>query len=272
MVGGIVLHKLIFIGLGLWDERDMGEHAREALRASDTVFVEFYTSKLCSGALERLESAVGKRFERLNRMEVESNDRVLKAFSEAKEGLVVSFCCAGDPLTATTHQDLRIRAHQKGISVEIIPGPSIMTAAPALAGLSIYKFGRTTTVPFPQEDFFPQSPYEVIRDNKRSGCHSLVLLDIDAEHDRYMSANEGLKVLLELESRLKDKAVTPGTIAVVVARAGSPEPLVRAGTVGSLIQEDFGPPLHCLMFPGNLHFMEEDALVEIGGAKREDMK
>lgn len=266
------MHKLIFIGLGLWDDRDLGEHARDAMKASDTIFVEFYTSKLCSGALERLEALVGKRFERLDRMEVESNDRVLKAFTEAKEGLVVSFCCAGDPLTATTHQDLRIRAKQKGIAIEIIPGPSIMTAAPALAGLSIYKFGRTTTVPFPQEDFFPQSPYEVIRDNKKVGCHSLVLLDIDAEHEKYMTANEGLKVLLELESRLKDKIVTHDTIAVVVARAGSPSPLVRAGTVEELMKEDFGPPLHCLMFLGTLHFMEEDALVEIGGARREDLK
>ena len=266
------MHKLIFIGLGLWDDDDLGERARDALRASDTVFVEFYTSRLCSGALEHLESAVSKHFERLDRMEVESNDRVLKAFSVPSPDLTVAFCCAGDPLTATTHQDLRIRAHQKAISVEIIPGPSIMTAAPALAGLSIYKFGRTTTIPFPQEDFFPQSPYEVIRDNKAAGCHTLVLLDIDAEHGRYMTANEGLKVLLELESRLKDKAVTPDTIVVAVARAGSPEPLVRAGTVESLIKEDFGPPLHCLMFPGNLHFMEEDALVEIGGAMRKELK
>jgi diphthine synthase len=32
---------------------------------------------------------------------------------------------------------------------------------------------------------------------------------------------------------------------------------------------DFGGPLHCLMIPSDLHFMEAEALVELAGAPKE---
>jgi len=32
------------------------------------------------------------------------------------------------------------------------------------------------------------------------------------------------------------------------------------------VDEDFGGPLHCLIIPSDLHFMEAEALVVLGGA------
>jgi diphthine synthase len=55
-------------------------------------------------------------------------------------------------------------------------------------------------------------------------------------------------------------------LAVVVARAGAPEPLVRADWIKNLIDEEFGGPLHCLIIPGKLHFLEAEALVVLAGA------
>ena len=77
-----------------------------------------------------------------------------------------------------------------------------------------------------------------------------------------------LEYLLELEAKLSKKILTPDTLVCVVARAGSPEPVVRAGYVKDIIKEDFGPPLHCLIIPGTMHFMEVEALVEIAGADK----
>jgi diphthine synthase len=62
------------------------------------------------------------------------------------------------------------------------------------------------------------------------------------------------------------------TIVVVVARAGSKNPLVRADKIKNLIEFDFGGPLHCLMIPADLHFMEAEALVKLADAPKELFK
>ena len=45
--------------------------------------------------------------------------------------------------------------------------------------------------------------------------------------------------------------------------------LVRADKIKNLINSDFGGPLHCLMIPGDLHFMEAEALIELADAPKE---
>jgi hypothetical protein len=52
----------------------------------------------------------------------------------------------GDPLIATTHIDLVFEAKRRKIPVKIIHNASIFSAI-GEAGLQIYKFGKTATVP-----------------------------------------------------------------------------------------------------------------------------
>lgn len=92
------------------------------------------------------------------------------------------------------------------------------------------------------------------------GLHTLVLLDIQADHNRYMTANEGLNLLLQMEEKLNDHLFTQESLACVIARAGSSNPCVAANTFKLLLTKDFGPPLHTLVIPGLLHFMEVEAL------------
>jgi diphthine synthase len=81
-----------------------------------------------------------------------------------------------------------------------------------------------------------------------------------------MTANEGLEYLVRVEETQKEGLISPDTLAVVISRAGSKEPLVRADAVGKLLNEDFGGPLHCMIIPGNLHFLEAEGLCILGGA------
>ncbi|TFG70921.1 MAG: diphthine synthase, partial [Methanomassiliicoccus sp.] len=152
------------------------------------------------------------------------------------------------------------RAHKASIDTEVIHGSSALTAVPGLLGLQHYKFGRTTTLPFPQEGYSPTSPYDMIVENLERGLHTLVLLDIDAENSRYMSANEGLHLLQEMERRMVKGAAKDDSLVCVVARAGSPNCLVAAGPLSKLVAMDFGGPLHSIVVPGRLHFMEEESL------------
>ncbi len=247
---------LSFVGLGLYDEKDISIKGLEEIKKADKVFAEFYTAKLVGTSIEKLEKLFGKKIIVLNRNETEKGDTIIN--SAEKEDTV--FLTAGDSMTATTHIDLRIRAIKKGIKTKVIHASSIITAVSGLLGLQNYKFGRTTTLAYPQENYFPTSPYDVIRENKKMGLHTLVLLDIQEDKKRYMTANEGLKLILDMEEKVKSKIFDKESVICVVARAGSDKPVVKAGTIKELIDEGFGKPFHSIVVPGRLHFMEIEAL------------
>jgi diphthine synthase len=52
---------------------------------------------------------------------------------------------------------------------------------------------------------------------------------------------------------------------VGIARAGSAEPVVRAGSAATLRSTEFGPPLHILVVPADLHDMEREYLEIFAG-------
>lgn len=249
--------ELIFVGLGLAGTKDVTLRALQAVRSARRVFAEFYTSHLVGATQSQLERELDVRVDVLSRADVESGyARILEAADHQR----VAFLTAGDPMTATTHQELRAAAHARGISVRIVHGVSIQTAAPGAAGLQSYKFGRTTTLVFPEPNFNPSSPYEVVRENKARGLHTLVLLDLRAEENRYMTAAQGARVLLDHEAARRENVVTPATEIIALARVGSDDERIVFDTAEAVSRMDFGPPLHCIIVPGDLHFAERTAL------------
>jgi len=256
---------LTLIGLGLCDEKDLTARGMEEIREANSVFAEHYTSTLSKGSISRLERAVGRKIVMLTREEVENGTRIIESCREGR----VAFLVAGDPMTATTHVDLRLRAARESIETAIIHASSVLTAVPGLLGLQHYKLGRTTTLPFPQEGYLPTSPYEIIINNLDRGLHSLVLLDIDSENNRYMTANEGMSVLEEMAKKRGDPGrIDDDTLVAVVARAGWPDCIVAAGKLGEMRTRTFGSPPHTLVVPGQLHFMEDEALRAFAGLNR----
>jgi len=254
--------SLTFIGMGLYDEKGISLRGLEAARSAHTVMLEGYTNLMPGLRLDALEALLGKTPLLLSRGAVEEGGEILRAAEERD----VAFLVAGDPFIATTHVDLRLRAARRGIRVEVVNAPSIISVAPGAAGLQNYKFGKSATITFPP----PQSdvPYDTLKMNRAAGLHTLFFLDLRAEEGRFMTANEGLLLLLDAERRRGEGAFAPGTLSVAIARAGGPEQLVRAGTAEALSGEDLGKPPHALIIPGRLHFMESDALVAFAGADR----
>ena len=257
---------LYFIGLGLYDERDITLKGLETARKCDKIFAEFYTSLLAGTTMERIEGLIGKPIIRLSREDVELNFEKI-VLPEAKEK-DVAFLTAGDPMVATTHSDLRIRAKKAGVESYVIHAPSIYSAV-AVTGLQIYKFGKSATVSYPERNWFPTSHYDVIKENRERGLHTLLFLDIKAKQNRYMTANEAMEILLQVEDMKKEGIFTPETLVVVLARAGSLNPTIRAGYVKDMIHEDFGRQPHVLIVPGRLHVVEAEYLVEFAGAPEE---
>jgi diphthine synthase len=259
-----VLGELVFIGLGLFDEKDISLRGVEEMRKANAVFAEFFTSVMPGLSVQKLEEIAGKEIKIVSRRTLEEEDGkpILQEANKGKAALLVP----GDPLIATTHVDLRIRAEKQGIRTRVIHGASIVSAVVGLSGLQNYKCGRSVTIPFPEKGFVSETPYKVILENRVMGLHTLCYLDIKAEEQRYMTNREGLQSLLDTEKRKKAHVITLGTLVLGVARAGSDKPTIKAGYVGDVINHDFGDPPHTLVFPAKLHFMEAEALITLAGA------
>ncbi len=246
---------LSFVGLGLYDEQSVTLRGQATIEDSDSVFAEFYTSHLAGTTVDALETRHDTEIEVRDRAGVEQNPGpVLEA---ASAGDTV-FLTAGDPMVSTTHVDLRLRARERGIETRVVHGTTAQAAASSLTGLQNYRFGKATTLPFAEtHGGVPDSVVASIDANSRRGLHTLVYLDIDGADDRYMTGAEAAALLADAAG---------DRLGVVVARAGSDDPVVRADALSTLADGSFGPPLHLLVLPGDLHPLERDALAALCGA------
>ena len=248
---------LTFVGLGLYDERSVTVAGRDAVRAADRVVAEFYTSKLAGTTVADLEAYHDTDIEVRDRAGVEQSPEDVLDDAESQD---VVFLTAGDTMVSTTHVDLRLRAHERGVETRVVHGTTAQTAASSLTGLQNYRFGKATTLPFERAhggDGVPDSVLDTLDDNRERGLHTLVYLDIKAADDDYMSADTAASLVAD---DYED------TLAVAVCRAGSPEPTVTADRLSGLATHDFGPPLHLLVVPGDLHLLERDALAALADA------
>ena len=257
---------LTFIGLGLYDEKDISVKGSEAVAAADRVYAEFYTSRLMGTTLSRLEEFHGKKIHLLNRSQVEVDPTWLEQAKDED----VAFLVGGDAMVSTTHLDLRLRAMRLGIRTRLIHSASIVTAVSGLSGLQNYRFGRSTTIPFPYlargKRIVPETPYRVLQENLARNLHTMLFLDIQMEpEEKYMTAGQGASLLLEIEAEAEGK-LPPGTLGIGVARAGSDDAVIKADLLSRLRDIDLGGPLHILIVPARLHFMEAEALRFLAGA------
>jgi len=254
---------LTFVGLGLYDERSVTVEGRNAIAAADRAFAEFYTSRLVGAGVDDLEDYHDTAIEVRDRAGVEQDPEPILDAAEDDDAV---FLTAGDTMISTTHVDLRLRAADRGIETRVVHAPTAESAASSLTGLQNYRFGKATTLPFEWAhgaDGVPDSVVETVEANRERGLHTLVYLDIKVDHpsvdgDAYMTASEAAGVLADHWD--------PDALGVVVARAGAPDATVRADRLGALADADFGDPLHLLVVPGDLHHVEEDALVGLAGA------
>lgn len=243
---------LTFIGLGLSDERDISVKGLEAVRSADRVYLEVHTSRLTGTNVAAMEQLYGRTVIPVTREEMEMHPGAILAYARDHD---VALLCGGDPMVSTTHADLRLRAKSAGVVTRIIHGASIQSAIPGLTGLQNYRFGKPASIPFPSGSWFPTTPLETVLANLALHLHTLVYLDIQGE--RLMTVKEGIALLGEMAVRISRPAPD---FFVGIARAGSPDSLVASGSGERLAKMEFGPPLHILVVPADLHPVEKEYL------------
>ena len=248
---------LIFISIGLNDEKDMSLNELEAAKSCDRLFLELYTSKLETDK-SKLEKLIGKDVKLVKRKDLEEEYK--KILSEAKSRKI-GILIGGDCLVSTAHAALMTEARKEKIEVKIIHGSSILSAV-AESGLHIPKFGQMVTIPFHDrtKGTMPVSVYNAILGNRIRGLHTLCLLDMIAEENRFMSVREAVKILFDLEKEVGKKIIDKKTEGVVFSRLGSEDEKIVYGKLEELAKIDFAKPPYCLAIIGKLHFSEKESL------------
>ncbi|MCC7568108.1 MAG: diphthine synthase [Candidatus Methanofastidiosa archaeon] len=241
---------LIIAGLGL-DGNGITVEALRAVQTADVVYAEFYTS-LPQKSPGDIGASLGVSITPLSREEVEERELPL-AEAASRD---VAFLVMGDPLVATTHISLVDEARRRGIHVKVFHAASIFSAVGS-TGLMLYKFGKAASIVYPEENYIPKSFYETVVDNIERGLHTLLFLDLKADKGIYMDPVDGLDILSSLDGETRIASV------IVASRIGWDSENIVYGTldeVRSLGKAFFGPPPHCIVVPGTLHFAEEDYL------------
>jgi len=249
--------ELIFVGLGLGD-RGISLAGVDAIKASDSTYLERYTSPPSPALVGDLGAATGKTISLVGREFVEDGKKILEKASASTVVLAVQ----GDPMIATTHNDLRVRAISRGILTRVVHGATIPAAAASESGLHYYKFGGTITFTLESASHH-QEVYQRIHRNLLEGQHTLLLLEYDVEKEAGVEPAFVFSRLLDAEKNFKREVLSEGTLAIVLGRVGMKDQEMSGGAMGMLQQRPFGPAPHCVIIPGRLHFTEEEALAKI---------
>lgn len=252
---------LYMIGLGLI-KNHITQEALECLKKMDYVYLDTYTSQYSEGQIKELSEMAGKEIIPLSRKGLEE-EFIPKLVAHGKRK--VCLAVFGNPLNATTHVQLLIDAHEQKIPAKIIPGISIFEYV-SFTGLDRYKFGKTTTIVFHEQDYEPESFYDAILENKKIGLHTLCLLDIKKDQERLMSINHAISVLERIEER-REKNVLSESVLVGIAGAGSESEEIRAGTADHLKAHPFTLYPQSLIVCGKLNEKETEGLRALSGLK-----
>ncbi len=252
---------LVFIGLGL-NPKHLNLEAIEALKTIDKAYLDRYTSIIPGFSPENLRRHYKGELVIADRSMLEG--RGIKRIVDEASKMNIAVIVPGDPFIATTHDAIRLEALIKGVEVRVVHNISVYSAAASATGLQAYRFGKTTTLVYP-EAFKPYSTLETIYGNIGRNLHTLVLLDLKLEKDKAMTIPEAVEILLDLD----EKRVLNQYLAIGAARIGSSEERLVADKLENLGKYNYPPPPHSIIIVAKPHPLELDALYYIDHLPRE---
>ncbi len=245
---------LTFVGLGLGVPPHLTLEALEVIRSADRLILDSYTSIIPDALIQFIKREAGDRLKIAERSLLEERSGEILEEASRRE---VAILVPGDPFIATTHQSLKTEALKRNVKVRVVHGLSIFTAAISASGLHIYKFGRTATIPKTSDVKLVSQPYNVLAENLSRGLHTLLLLDT-AEGG--VSVGEALNLLLSAEEEFGKGVVRRDSLVIALSRVGYDDSRIVAGSISSIADLNPQQPPHTLIFPGELHFTEKEAM------------
>lgn len=236
-------NAFFLIGTGMTN-KSIAADALEILKTCEKIYLENYTVNF-PYPTEELEKEYKVKITELSRPAVE-DESILQEAKTSRVALLVY----GDSLSATTHIQLIIEAKSQNIPYKVFHNASILTTI-AETGLSLYKFGKTTSMPnWTEHTNKPTSFMNYIKQNQSIDAHTLILTDIGLE---IAPAIQQLQ-----ESAEKEDSKLPEKI-IAITHAGTSKQKIFYDTPENLKDKEIEMPF-CLIAPSNLSHIEEEAL------------
>ena len=260
---------LALIGIGPGKVSSMTLEAIDLARHADVRLYEAYTALWSEEALLELEKKIGS-IRRIMRPAIEQPEDLL----EMAKNQLVAVLIVGDPMQATTHIDLQLRAENAGVSVHIVHGISITTLVPGVTGVSNYKFGRSTTLTYSYGEWIATSPLEVMLQNYSQKLHTLVLFDLDPSgagtgDQRPMQAPDAADSIAKMVAKYNEMELTEEQREMVAeieqfevvlcSDLGTDDQRLQTTSIGNLSTKSSGR-LNCMVLLANLSEIEREAV------------
>ena len=239
---------LYIIGLGL-NERGISKEGMLVLEKCKKVYLESYTVNF---PYELIDLKLSKKIFPLKREDVESN----RLITESK-GRNIALLVYGSPLFATTHMGLILDAEKQKVRVKVIYSASVLDAI-AETGLQLYKLGKITSLPA-FDDKYETDFLKYVRENQSINAHSLILIDIGLSSE---------DAFFYLEKAAKKDDIKLDKI-VACSQLGTENSQIYYDTVYNLRRKKIERPF-CFIIPGEMHFLEKEALERFSDKKDDE--
>ncbi len=231
------------IGTGM-NKNSISADALSTLKSCDKIYLENYTVNF-PYPIEKLEKTLNLKITEIARANVEDESII----TEAKNSYIALLVYA-DALAATTHIQLILECKKEKIPYKVFHNASIMTTI-AETGLSLYKFGKTASMPnWAEHTNKPTSFMNYVKGNQSIQAHTLILTDI------------GLKIsdaISQLKEAGKKENLNLPEKIIAISNAGTPKQKVFYDGLDEIEGQEIEMPF-CLIIPTELHFLEEESL------------
>lgn len=172
----------------------------------------------------------------------------------------------GDPLIATTHSAIIVEALKRGVPVEVLPSSSILNVSISMSCLQVYRFGRIATVVKPKNGIEYEHPLHIVKLNRAQDLHTMLLLEMDAENNYFMTPREAIEILLNIQRRWGEEVIALDDVIIVQQAITSSKGRVYVETVNRIVDgvTEFSEPPYTVIVPARrLHPIERECLDNI---------
>ncbi len=221
---------IYLMGLGLRGVDSVTLLEDRIISSCHRIYFEIYTSISPEKTIHQLEERYGKEVIPTSRDDLENSSAIL----EQARSLDVCLLVTGDPLYATTHNQIRLDAARSGIRIETIENSSAISVIPGRVGLFPYRMGPPVSLPFISEKFRPRSVLEKIGRNLASELHTLLLFDLAP--GRTMYPWEAASILLDLEKHHGTGIIGINSEVIVAANVSQQGETLLVGKLGDISQ------------------------------------
>lgn len=265
---------LYIIGIGINEFESLSLGSMEILKNSDIVYVERFTGFISDEFVNNLSdilrntsgSSSTNEFEIkfIKRWFIEDGREILENAQNSNVCILVY----GDPLVATTYNELLVRAKKQSIDFKVVHSSSGILSLMGESGLQPYKFGKMVTMM--DDPMSSITVYNTIYENMCLGLHTLILTEYNNDDGKnnfqsssnpfFLSPSRVIDLLLEREKEIKLLNFSVETYGLVATKIGHKESTFSSGTIKSLLKLEYNGGPNSIIIPGKLHFTEVDSI------------